>query len=50
MSTINQMHDPHGSSGNVHNPSEFINHGDFLPDLPELSVTQIGQVSDSLEE
>lgn len=30
MSTINQMHDPHGSSGNVHNPSEFINHGLLL--------------------
>ncbi|KAG7014135.1 hypothetical protein SDJN02_24308, partial [Cucurbita argyrosperma subsp. argyrosperma] len=30
MSTINQMHNPHGSSGNVHNPSEFINHGFLL--------------------
>ncbi|XP_022152159.1 uncharacterized protein LOC111019947 [Momordica charantia] len=30
MSTINQMHDPHGSSGNVHNTSEFINHGLLL--------------------
>ncbi|XP_031745028.1 uncharacterized protein LOC101208775 isoform X1 [Cucumis sativus] len=30
LSTINHMHDPHGSSGNVPNPSEFLNHGLLL--------------------
>ncbi|XP_021672561.1 uncharacterized protein LOC110659025 isoform X3 [Hevea brasiliensis] len=30
ISTINQIHDPHGGSSSTNAPSEFVNHGLFL--------------------